>query len=205
MAITKATLGRLPDYLRVLESEELKNSPTVSATVIAKMLNLGEVQVRKDLNAVSGAGKPKTGYDTSALIARLEETLGIDTKTYAVIVGAGKLGSALLDYSGFVEYGVEIIAGFDVDVSRCNEKIHGKNVYPMSEFSRFINENGVEIGIIAVPKSAAQQVCDIMVKSGIKAIWNFAPQTLTVPNGVLLQQENLALSVAFLNSQLKNK
>ena len=205
MTIMKATLGRLPDYLRVLNSEEMKDRATVSATNIAKALNLGEVQVRKDLSAVSGKGKPKTGYDTKALIARLEEVLGMHVKTYAVIVGAGKLGRALLDYGKFVKYGVEIVAGFDIDPALKTENVHGKHIYHVSEFQDYVKKNGIEIGIITVPKSVAQSVCEMMVKSGIKAIWNFAPQALEVPEGVLLQQENLALSLAFLNSQLKNK
>lgn len=204
MTIMKATLGRLPQYLRLLTSEEMQNKESVSATNIAKALNLGEVQVRKDLSAVSGKGKPKTGYVKSELIARLKEVLGANTRTNAVIVGAGKLGKALLDYGKFVEYGIDILAAFDIDPALKTDNIHGKQIYHISEFSGYVEKNKVEIGIIAVPKSAAQSACDMMVKSGIKAIWNFAPQSLTVPDGVILQQENLALSLAFLNSQLKN-
>ncbi|MBQ9485640.1 MAG: redox-sensing transcriptional repressor Rex [Clostridia bacterium] len=205
MTLMKATLGRLPEYLRVLRSEEMRCRKTVSATVIAKALNLGEVQVRKDLSAVSGKGKPKTGYITRELVKRLEDVLGVNEKTSAVIVGAGRLGKALLDYGKFVEFGVEIVAGFDSNPALCGENQHGKKIYAMSEFSEFVKENDVKIGVIAVPKSAAQRVCDEMIKSGIKAIWNFAPQPLVVPQGILLQQENLALSLAFLNSQLKNE
>lgn len=202
--VMKATLGRLPEYLRVLTSEEMKEYDKVSATTIAKALNLGEVQVRKDLSAVSGKGKPKTGYVKKDLIERLNTVLGRDKRTTAVIVGAGKLGKALLDYGKFVKYGVEIIAAFDINPALKTDDLHGKRVYHISEFADFVKDNGVEIGVITVPKSAAQSVCDVMVKSGIKAIWNFAPQPLEVPEGVLLQQENLALSLAFLNLQLKN-
>lgn len=204
MTIMKATLGRLPEYLKLLNSEEMKDRESVSATIIAKALGLGEVQVRKDLSAVSGKGKPKTGYLKKDLISRLEDVLGVNGRIKAVIVGAGKLGKALLDYGKFVEYGVEIVAGFDADPARVTENVHGKHIYPVSEFDAYVKKNGIEIGIIAVPKSAAQSVCDTMVKSGIKAIWNFAPQPLEVPEGVLLQQENLALSLAFLKLQLKN-
>lgn len=200
----KATLGRLPEYLRVLTSAEMEEYESVSATTIAKALNLGEVQVRKDLSAVSGKGKPKTGYVKKDLIERLNAVLGRDKLTSAVIVGAGKLGKALLDYGKFVKYGVEIVAAFDVNSALVTDDIHGKRIYHISEFADFVKSNNVEIGVITVPKSAAQSVCDMMVKSGIKAIWNFAPQPIEVPKGVLLQQENLALSLAFLKLQLKN-
>lgn len=203
-SIMKATLGRLPSYLNFLQSDAMKDRDTVSATIIAKALELGEVQVRKDLSAVSGKGKPKIGYAKEDLIARLKEVLGVNSRSRAVIVGAGKLGKALLDYGKFVEFGIEIVAGFDSDVNATNGNIHGKRVYHISELEKFVKDNGVQVGIITVPKSAAQGVCDKMVKSGIRAIWNFAPQALTVPDTVLLQQENLALSLAFLNLQLKN-
>lgn len=204
MTVMKATLGRLPEYLRVLTSDEMKDFETVSATTIAKALNLGEVQVRKDLNAVSGKGKPKTGYIKQELIERLKAVLGVNERTFAVIVGAGKLGKALLDYGKFVKYGVEIVAGFDIDPALKTDDMHGKHIYHISEFADYVKRNGIEIGVITVPKSAAQSVCDMMVKSGIKAIWNFAPQAVTVPDSVILQQENLALSLAFLKLQLKN-
>ena len=202
--VMKATLGRLPEYLRVLTSAEMEEYESVSATTIAKALNLGEVQVRKDLSAVSGKGKPKTGYVKKDLIERLNAVLGRDKLTSAVIVGAGKLGKALSDYGKFVKYGVEIVAAFDVNSALVTDDIHGKRIYHISEFADFVKSNNVEIGVITVPKSAAQSVCDMMVKSGIKAIWNFAPQPIEVPKGVLLQQENLALSLAFLKLQLKN-
>ena len=201
--IMKATLGRLPLYLDFLKSQVAGKSANVSSTVIAKSLNLGEVQVRKDLNSVSGKGKPKTGYVTQELVDRLEEVLGAKEPAQAVIVGAGKLGKALLDYGKFTQFGVEIVAAFDADEKLCAE-VHGKRVMPMSEFGAFVGERGIKIGIITVPKSAAQSVCDFMVGCGIKAIWNFAPQSLTVPKDVVLRQENLALSLAFLNLQLKN-
>ena len=114
--ITKATLGRLPHYLQFLRELSVDDVPYISATVIAKKLSLGEVQVRKDLSAVSGAGKPKVGYKTVDLIKTLEAHLGQGDMTNAVLVGAGKLGKALLEFDDFEDYGVKIIAAFD-----CNE------------------------------------------------------------------------------------
>ena len=198
-SIPKATLGRLPQYLEYLRSlPEIRS--TISATAIAKALSLGDVQVRKDLAAVSGAGKPKIGYETDKLITDIESHLGYERLTNAVLVGAGKLGRALLDYDGFEDCGVKIVAGFD-----CNETVltkGTKDILPIRDIEVYCREHDVKLGIITVGGGSAQDVCDKLVGSGIKAIWNFAPVTLKVPNGVLLKQENLALSLAYLKGQI---
>ena len=198
-SIPKATLGRLPQYLEYLRSlPEIRR--TISATAIAKALSLGDVQVRKDLAVVSGAGKPKIGYETDKLITDIESHLGYERLTNAVLVGAGKLGRALLDYDGFEDFGVKIVAGFD-----CNETVltkGTKDILPIRDIEVYCREHDVKLGIITVGQGSAQDVCDKLVESGIKAIWNFAPVTLNVPNGVLLKQENLALSLAYLNNQI---
>ena len=200
-SITKATLGRLPHYLQLLRELSVDDVPYISATVIAKKLSLGEVQVRKDLSAVSGAGKPKVGYKTADLIKCIEAHLGQGDMTNAVLVGAGKLGKALLEFDDFEDYGVKIIAAFD-----CNETAIRYNrsieILPMNDFDEFCKKNSVKIGIITVGAGSAQSVCDQMIESGITAIWNFAPCNLEVPDGILLKQERLALSLAYLNNKL---
>ena len=203
-SIPKATLGRIPAYIQYLRELPDDCGATISATKIAKALSLGEVQVRKDLALISGCGKPKVGYDRLNLIRDLEEHLGSESLTNAVLIGAGKLGRALLDYDGFEEFGIRILAGFD-----CNEKVlqigRSKSVLPIKDIEAFCSENDVRIGIITVGQGSAQEVCDKLVSSGVRAIWNFAPSVLSVPDDVLLKQENLALSLAHLNSQLKIK
>lgn len=201
--VTKATLGRLPHYLQFLRELSVDDVPYISATVIAKKLSLGEVQVRKDLNAVSGAGKPKVGYVTTDLIKSIECYLGQGNMTNAVLVGAGKLGKALLEFDDFEDYGVKITAAFDCNdtVVRYNRSIE---ILPMKEFGEFCKTNNIQIGIITVGAGSAQAVCDKMVESGISAIWNFAPCNLEVPDGILLKQERLALSLAYLNNKLCN-
>ena len=198
-SIPKATLGRLPQYLEYLRSlPEIRR--TISATAIAKALSLGDVQVRKDLASVCGAGKPKIGYETDKLITDIESHLGYERLTNAVLVGAGKLGRALLDYDGFEDFGVKIVAGFD-----CNETVltkGTKDILPIRDIEVYCREHDVKLGIITVGQGSAQDVCDKLVESGIKAIWNFAPVTLKVPNGVLLKQEDLALSLAYLKGQI---
>lgn len=203
-SLSKATLGRLPLYLQFLKSLPLGEQAFISSTVIARSLSLGEVQVRKDLSAVSGQGRPKIGYSTADLIRRIETTLGCDLTSPVILVGAGKLGKALMDYGGFREFGIDILAAFD-----CNENVicvdGGKRpVLPMNRLGSFCRENKVGIAIITVGASSAQEVCNTLVECGIEAIWNFAPCRLEVPEGVIVRQENLALSLAYLNNQLAN-
>ncbi|MCQ2473610.1 MAG: redox-sensing transcriptional repressor Rex [Saccharofermentans sp.] len=200
-SVSKATFGRLPEYLRMLREISPETVPYISATTIAKKLNLGEVQVRKDLASVSGAGKPKLGYETVELIEKIEQCLGCDKLTPAVLIGAGKLGRALLHFSEFEKYGVKIIAAFDQNEETIN--FGGKTeILPMARFDQFCKDKQIRLGIITVGEGSAQEVCNQMVKAGITAIWNFAPCRLNVPSGVVLQNENLALSLAHLNSQL---
>lgn len=200
--ITRATLGRLPLYLNYLKQIESSGTTSISATTIAKALSLGEVQVRKDLASVSGAGKPKVGYESSDLIKRLEDTLGSNSITSAVLVGAGKLGRALLDYNGFEEFGIKIIAAFDSNDEVIRFSKTSKDVLPISTLSEYCKANNVKLGIITVGQGSAQQVCNMMEQSGIKAIWNFAPCNLEVSDGILVKNENLALSLAHLSNQL---
>lgn len=198
--IPKATLGRLPQYLQYLRKLSEAEYTTISATALAKSLSLGDVQVRKDLAAVSGTGKPRVGYKINDLIRDIEESLGYKSCTSAVLIGAGKLGKAILDYNGFEEFGVTITAGFD-----CDETVFTsvpKPILPITALDTYCQEHNVKLGIITVGQSAAQEVCDQLIRNGVEAIWNFAPCSLTVPDHVLLKQENLALSLAHLNNQI---
>ncbi len=197
--VSRAALGRIPVYLKFLESLP-QDIETVSATAIAKALGFGEVQVRKDLGAICGSGKPRVGYTVTDLKESLESL--IDSRNgKTVIVGAGKLGRALLDYGGFSDYGLDILAAFDTDVSQNNAS--GKPILPIDGLHDFCKENNVSIGVIAVPATAAQKVCDKLCQSGIKAIMSFAPCKLTAPDGVAIQYENMALSLAHLKTQIK--
>ena len=203
-SIPKATLGRIPIYIQYLRELSEDDGEMISATRIARGLSLGEVQVRKDLAMVSGSGKPRVGYERMKLIEELEGCLGSEDLTNAVLIGAGKLGRALLDYDGFEEFGVRIIAGFD-----CNETplqiSKNRLILSIKDIESYCAENNVKIGIITVGQGSAQEVCDKLVACGIEAVWNFAPCSITVPETVFLKQENLALSLAHLNSQMKNK
>ena len=200
--ISKKLLKRLPGYLAHLKS--LPENSNVSATSMAKALGLGDVQVRKDLAKVSEAGRRRTGRGREQLIRDIERYLDFAAKTGTVVIGAGKLGRALLDYSGFEESGLNVMAGFDLEPC-ADQTESGKPIYPMSRLESFCRHYDVYIGIIAVPAESAQSVCDNLVDCGITAIWNFAPVHLKVPGHVIVQSENLAVSLATLRVQMKKQ
>lgn len=197
-----STLQRLPTYYHYLRGLD-GSVKTISATQIAKALNLGEVQVRKDLAEGCGEGRPKIGYKTEVLIAKLKDTLGCDQSTPAIIVGVGKLGQALMGYKGFDDYGLKILAGFDTDVNLIGKSIGDKNIYAMSEIETFVAEHQIKLGILTLPHQHAQQTADILVKVGIKGIWNFTPSHIVEPKEVVLRNENLAASLAILSRQME--
>lgn len=200
--ISKAVLKRLPGYLSYLKSLNDSNSLYISATALANALGMGEVQVRKDLAAVSDGGRPKIGYLREALIEDIEQFLGYDNTTDAVLIGAGKLGQALLGYSGFAAYGLNILAAFDAaPATEATED--GKPILPMERLESFCKSNKVLMGIITVPAKYAQEVCNQLIACGIKAIWNFAPTHLEVPKNILVQNENMATSLAVLSMHLQ--
>ena len=201
--ISKHTLQGLPMYLSYIQGLPEDAPKNISATTIAEALQLNDVQVRKDLASVSSSGKPKVGYNVKDLIAELEAFLGYNDIDNAVIVGAGSLGKALLNYSGFKAYGLNIIAAFDL----CEEptEFQGKTVFPIAQLGSFCRKVNVHIGIITVPASSAQEICDLLVESGIRAIWNFAPVHLVVPDGILVQNENMASSLALLSNHLREQ
>ncbi len=202
--ISKAVLKRLPGYLAYLKSiPEEGSSPYISATALANALGMGEVQVRKDLAMVSDGGRPKIGYLRESLIEDLEQFLGCDNTTDAVLIGAGKLGLALMGYKGFEDYGLNILAAFDRE-PMAEQTDEGKPILPMERLESYCRENKVLMGIITVPAEAAQEVCDQLIRSGIKAIWNFAPVHLDVPDKILVQAENMATSLAVLSVHLQN-
>jgi redox-sensing transcriptional repressor len=202
--VSKQTLARLPQYLSYLESLP-EATRTISATGIAAALNLNQVQVRKDLAQVSSSGKPKVGYVTQTLIHEIKAFLGYDSADEAVIVGAGKLGRALMAYAGFKDYGLHILAAFDTDERLIGEDENGRPIMPLEVLGETCRRLGVHIGIITVPAADAQAVCDLLIDAGVLAIWNFAPVRLVVPEGILVQNENMASSLAILSNHLAEK
>ena len=201
--ISKSTLRRLPVYLHYLYA--IKNEKAnISSAAIAAKFGLNDVQVRKDLAMVSGSGRPKTGYDTAELIGQLEGCLGCREDTRAILIGAGNLGKALLSYSEFADYGIRVMAAFDVDAAVIGTSVGGKNIFPLAHLEAYCLQNAATLGVITVPVGAAQGVCDRLVACGVRAIWNFAPTILKAPGNVLVENENLASSLAILSRHIRN-
>jgi len=200
--IPKPTLDRLKLYHRLLNEIEQKY---ISSDEIAQRVGTNAEQVRKDLTYLKTTGKPKVGYDVAQLRQELEELFGVKKTTKVILVGAGHLGSALVNYPGFANYGIEIVAVFDNDPRKIGMFIGELSILPMKDLARVIKRFRVEIGIICVPKDSAQQVADILVSNGIKGIWNFAPVRLIVPDDVFVVDEDMSQSLLTLKHFLEMK
>ena len=197
--ITSQTLSRLPIYFNYLVSlPEERKKGNISATAIAEALGLNDVQVRKDLASVSSGGRPKVGYMTSELISDIGKFLGFENHDKVVVAGMGNFGRAMLEYNGFEAYGFDIICGFDCNKERVGKNVGGKPVRHIDELEDFCLKNDIRIGIITVPETAAQEVCDRMAGAGIKYILNFAAVHINAPKGVAVHNENISLTLAML-------
>jgi redox-sensing transcriptional repressor len=205
VVISKRALQRLPMYLRYLKSLPKDGASNISATTIAQALELNDVQVRKDLALISGGGRPKIGYILVDLVQDIEQFLGYGDISSAVLVGAGNLGRALLSYKGFAEYGFDIVAAFDTDESVIGTTVSGKQILSCDKLLGLCDRMKIRIGIITVPDSEAQAVCDRLVEGGVLAILNFAHIRLKTPDNVLVKNENLASSLAVLSKHLSEQ
>ncbi len=202
--IPEPTLRRLPLYHQLLSEKHSEGAKNISCTEISNILGFTAIQIRKDLAYTGAVGRSKTGYNVKELLYILEDILGYTKTKDALIVGAGNLGLALMGYDGFKNYGLNIVAAFDTDPQKTGKLFHGKAVFDISELEKLAKEKGIKIGILTVPSAFAQETADLMVNAGIKAIWNFAPVKINVPDDVLVQHENLASSLAVLSHKLDN-
>ena len=200
--VSLPTVRRLPAYLRLLYSLQSRGRDVVSCTHIAEELGLVSVQVRKDLAAIGVVGRPKIGYQLPALITAIRDFLGQNNTSDAFLVGAGCLGGALLGYEGFKEYGLNIVAGFDVNPAKIGTQIHGREIFPLQKLPDLAERLHVMIGILTVPAVAAQDTANLLVLSGMRAIWNYTPVKLEVPDVVIVEDVKLAASLAVLSSRL---
>jgi redox-sensing transcriptional repressor len=201
--IPEPALRRLPWYLSYVKLLQSQGESIVSSTQIAKKIDVSASQIAKDLSYVDISGKTRVGYDIDELIHVLESFLGFTNTHRAVVFGVGSLGAALLSDSGLEQFGLKIIAGFDVNASIVNKQI---NNIPVFHSGEFIGRNEVinaEIGILTVPPGNAQDVSDYMIRGGIKGIWNFTPFRIRVPEGVVLQNTSLYAHLAVMFNRLK--
>ena len=200
--IPRPTIERLPLYLRCLIRLASSGVEVVSSEELGKLLAITAVQIRKDLAYFGEFGRRGVGYDVSALLAQVSQILGVNRARKLVLVGVGHLGQALANYDGFREHGFNISAVFDADPSKIGLTIAGQRVLPVHRIGEMLPQMGVEMAILAVPAHAAQKVVDALVLAGIKAIWNFAPVRLIVPEHIEVRQENMIVGLLALSYYL---
>lgn len=205
-SISVKQLARLPIYLKYLKTLKDEGVLTTSAPMIAVANGLNEEQVRKDLQVVtSSEGVPKKGRLVQDLINDLETFLGYRDSTSTIIVGVGHLGEAFMNFKGFEEFGLNILAGFDVDEKKIGTKINGKEVFSIERIENLVPRLNVHIAILCTPTEVAQDMAECLVKAGVKAIWNFAPTHINVNENVIVENVNLASSLAVISHKLNAK
>ena len=203
--IPEPTLRRLPWYLAYLKLEADKGESYVSSTQIARAINVSASQIAKDLSLVNVSGKTRVGYDVNELVDVLENFLGFRSAHRAFLFGVGSLGGALLQDRGLSQYGMEIVAGFDVNPEVIGTEINGLPVFGISEFAQKQAEMDISIGVLTVPVDQAQKVADKMVEGGIRAIWNFTPFRISVPNHIVVQNTSIYAHLAVMFNRLENQ
>lgn len=191
MNIPDKVINRLTLYHYILDECKDAASEFISSTKIAELLNIDNSQVRKDMKYLNNTGKCRVGYNVKELKLAIEQTLGFQKQKDAFIIGAGNLGSALVKYDSFSNYGLNILAMFDNDPLKVGIKINNKEVYHISKLENLVNNLNVDIAILTVPRQFAQDTALYLANSGIKYIWNFVPCILDVPNDVKVWNENL--------------
>ena len=196
------TLKRLPWYLSSAKLMRERGELYVSSTQISKQISIDASQVAKDLSFVKLAGRPRVGYEINALISVLEDFLGFTSLHKAFLFGVGSLGGALLQDSGLRHFGLEIVAAFDVQPELVGTEVNGIPVYHSDEFLKIMERENVNIGILTVPINMAQEITDKMVAGGIKAVWNFTPFRIRVPENIVVQNTSLYAHLAVMFNRL---
>ncbi|HKB04063.1 MAG TPA: redox-sensing transcriptional repressor Rex [Gemmataceae bacterium] len=201
--LSRASAARLSLYLRCLEGWERDGRATASSRDLADALGVTDAQVRRDLACLGGLGRRGVGYGVPALIAAIRQALGINREWPAVLVGAGNLARALLRYRGFAERGFRIVALFDADAKKVGERLAGLEVRPVAEVGRRVRELGAELGIVAVPSEAAQEVGELLAAAGVRGVLNFAPAVLRLPEGIAVVNVDLTIQLEQLAFQVQ--
>lgn len=196
------SLNRLPLYYRYLLEAREQRLTVVSSEMLGDAAGVPAAQVRKDLGYLGEFGRPGIGYDVAEMQRRLAELLGLAVEKEVIVVGAGRLGSAIASYPGFATYSLCIAALFDQDPAKVGTRVGGLEVLDVEDLPRFIQERSIQMAILTVPSAAAQKVANQLVAAGIKAILNFAPVKLEVPSGIVVSNEDLAARLATLSFRM---
>ena len=202
--VPEPTLRRLPWYLAFVKLMKGKGETFISSTQIAKEINVDPSQVAKDVSFVNISGKTRVGYDINALVDVLEDFLGFTSQHMSFLFGVGSLGASLLHDTGLSQYGLEIVAGFDVREDLDGNMINGIPVFHMDDFPAKQKEYGATIGVITVPVEKAQEVTDRIIEGGIKALWNFTPFRIRVPEHIVVQNTSMYAHLAVMFNRLNS-
>jgi len=205
IGVPEPTLRRMPMYLSYIKAIEATGIQYISAPHIATDLNFDPTQVTKDLAYTGIKGKTRIGYEVHDLIKAIGNFMGINKINEVFIVGAGNLGAALVKYEGFKQYGIKVIAAFDINPEVVGKDLNGIPVFHIDKFRDLAQRLHVVFGIITVPATSAQHVADMMVGWGIKAIWNFAPVNIKVPDDIILQHTSIYANLALIINKLQTK
>lgn len=205
MILPEPSLRRLPWYLAHVKLLMNSGVEFVSSTQIATATNVDASQVAKDLSLLEISGKTRVGYEVKSLVEVLEDFLGFKKSHKACIFGVGSLGGALLQDSGLEQYGLKVVAGFDIREEIIGKEINGISIYHINDFYKIQEEEQMVIGIITVPVDKAQECADSMVKGGIGAIWNFTPYKIKVDENVVVQETSLYAHLAVMFNRLNEK
>lgn len=196
------TLRRLPWYLSNIKLMKEKGEQYVSSTQISKEINIDASQIAKDLSYVNISGRTRVGYNIDALIEVLESFLGFTNMHKAFLFGVGSLGAALLRDSGLHHFGLEIVAAFDVNPELVGKDLNGIPIFHSDDFETKMKEYDVNIGVLTVPINIAQEITNKMVDGGIKAVWNFTPFRIRVPENIVVQNTSLYAHLAVMFNRL---
>lgn len=203
--IADSTVRRLSAYLRYLEDFEGRGLTTISSDELAQRGGTTSAQVRKDLSFFGSFGKRGLGYSVPELAGRLREILGLGRDWRVVIIGAGKIGAALTQYRGFRQRGFNILAAYDNNREKIGKQLEGIPVRDIASLERDLQREKPDIAVVTVPGDAAQQIVDMVVKAGVKAILNFAPTQLHAPADVTVKTVNMAMELEGLSYALTNR
>lgn len=201
--LPKSVIERVPFYINYLDKLISENVLSTSSKIISTELGLGEVQVRKDLNLISGKGKPKIGYNVKELREDFRKLVNIET-TNMIIVGAGKIGEGLAMYKGFNDCGFSLVGVFDNDINKIGKKVCDLKIESNDKIQQCCYDKKVLIGIITVPKDKAQEVCNMMISYGIKGILNFTSVKLDVPDNISVRNVDISSLLTMLAIEIKN-
>ena len=205
LEIPEVVINRLPVYARALAALAMDGETVVSSQTLGERLDVTPAQIRKDLSYFGRFGKQGRGYNVLGLLAKLREILGLDRKWRVALVGVGRLGQAIAEYGGFEPQGFQIVAVFDSDPAAIGTTVKDVVVRESADLDTFLRQNPVDIGVVAVPGHAAQQVVDRLVSAGIRAILNYAPMTPHVPAEVAVRNIDPVLAMQSMTFYIKRQ